>query len=248
MIGDSHAALYGHGVRQPGAVKATYGTGTSLMTLTPGPIASQHGLSSTIAWSRGATVSYALEGNISVSGQAAAFMAELLGLDDVAALSALAASVPDSNGVAFVPALVGLGAPHWRAEARGAVTGLALGTRPAHLARAALDAIAFQVGDVFAAMAADIGAGLDELRADGGASQNAPLMQFQADLIGRPVAVAAAPEVSALGAAALGFAGLGLDLPGVPAAARFEPAMTETARAAHRARWAAAIGQTLATP
>jgi len=246
MIGDSHAALYGHGVREPGIVKATYGTGTSLMTLTPSATASAHGLSSTIAWSRGSAVAHALEGNISVSGQAMAFIAELLGIGDVAELSALAATVPDCNAVAFVPALVGLGAPYWRADARGTVTGLSLGTRPAHLARAALEAIAFQVGDVFAAMAADIGTSFSELRADGGASQNPMLMQFQADLIGRPVAAAAAPEVSALGAAALAFAGMGIEMPAVAPAARFAPQMAEMDRTAHRARWSAAVAQTLA--
>jgi glycerol kinase len=154
--------------------------------------------------------------------------------------------VPDSNGVAFVPALVGLGAPHWRADARGTVTGLSLGTQPAHLARAALEAIAFQVGDVFSAMAADIGGDFAELRADGGASQNRMLMQFQADLIGRSVAVAAAPEVSALGAAALAFAGMGVELPAVAAATRLEPKMTDVERMAQQARWSAAVMQTLA--
>lgn len=247
MIGDSHAALYGHGVRQPGAVKGTYGTGTSLMTLTASRVLSAHGLSSTIAWSRGDTISYALEGNISVSGQSASFMAEMLGVADAGALSALAETVPDSNGVAFVPALMGLGAPYWRADARGTITGMSLGTKPAHLARAALEAIAFQVSDVFAAMDADIGAGLTELRADGGASQNAMLMQFQADIIDRPVAAAAAPEVSALGAAALAFASQGDEMPAVDAAARFEPRLPPAEREAMRARWAAAVKQTLAT-
>ena len=158
MIGDSHAALFGHGVRAPGTVKATYGTGTSLMALTPDRVLSRHGLSSTIAWSRSGTIAHALEGNISVSGQAAAFMADMLGLTDVVALSALADTVDDTNGVAFVPALVGLGAPHWRSDARGTITGLSLGTKPAHLARAALEAIAFQVADVFIAMEQDMGA------------------------------------------------------------------------------------------
>lgn len=247
MIGDSHAALYGHGVRRPGAVKATYGTGTSLMTLTESRISSDNGLSSTIAWSRGDAIAYALEGNISVSGQAASFMAELLGVADAGALSTLAETVPDSNGVAFVPALMGLGAPYWRTDARGTITGMSLGTKPAHLARAALEAIAFQVADVFAAMDADIGAGLTELRADGGASQNEMLMQFQADIVGRPVAAAAAPEVSALGAAALAFAGMGREMPPVTAASRFEPAMQNADREVARARWAAAVRQALTT-
>ena len=247
MIGDSHAALFGHGVRTPGTVKATYGTGSSLMTLTPRRVSSTHGLSGTIAWSTSAGVAYALEGNISVSGQAAAFMAELLGLTDAAALSALADTVSDTNGVAFVPALVGLGAPHWRDDARGIISGLSLGTKPAHLARAALEAIAFQVADVLSAMEADIGTPMAQLRADGGASRNAFLMQFQADIIARPVVTASAPEVSALGAAALAFSGLGTTMPPVPGAESFAPAMAADSRAAHRARWDKAISQTLDT-
>lgn len=243
MVGDSHAALFGHGVRQPGTVKATYGTGTSLMTLTPQRVRSGHGLSGTIAWSTGAGIAHALEGNISVSGQAAAFMAQLLGVADVAALSALAAE--DSNGVSFVPALVGLGAPYWRADARGTITGMSLGTEPRHLARAAIEAIAFQVADVFVAMQKDLGSDLSELRADGGASQNALLMQFQSDLIGRPVTASAAPEVSALGAAALAFEGMGIAARMTDAGTRFEPQMGQAARSAHIDTWHAAIRQTL---
>jgi glycerol kinase len=247
MIGDSHGALFGHGIRAPGAVKATYGTGTSLMTLTGERVLSGHGISSTIAWSVGGQVAHALEGNISVSGQSAAFMAQMLGLPDAAALSALAQTVPDSNGVSFVPALVGLGAPYWRSDARGTVTGLSLGTKPAHLARAALEAIAFQVADVFTAMRNDIGAPLSELRADGGASQNSMLMQFQADILNSTVTTSAAREVSALGAAALAFGGLGIAASSVPPAYRHIPDMTETDRARHLSRWQAAVGQTLNT-
>lgn len=245
MIGDSHAALFGHGVRAPGAVKATYGTGTSLMMLTPQRVLSQHGLSSTIAWSDGGRVAHALEGNISVSGQAATFMAEMLGLDGAAGLAELAATVPDSHGVAFVPALVGLGAPYWRSDVRGAISGMSLGTKPAHLARAALEAIAFQVADVFAAMAADVGGGLTELRADGGASQNRMLMQFEADVLGRPVVTASAPEMSAIGAAALAFGTLGITLPPMPAAERFAPQLDGAAREVLLARWSAAVQQVL---
>lgn len=247
MIGDSHAALYGHGVRASGTVKATYGTGTSLMALTPERVLSRHGLSSTIAWSQNGQIAYALEGNISVSGQAAAFMAEMLGLSDAAELSALAETVPDSNGASFVPALVGLGAPYWRADARGTITGLALGTKPAHLARAALEAIAFQVSDVFFAMEQDMGVPMAELRADGGASRNDFLIQFQADILGRSVATAAAPEVSALGAASMAFAGLGIAMVSVPAAGQHHPAMRLDMRTAHRQRWEAAVAQTLTT-
>ncbi|GHA22067.1 glycerol kinase [Devosia pacifica] len=246
MIGDSHAALFGHGARQPGAVKATYGTGTSLMALTPSRLHSRNGISSTIAWSQKDTIQYALEGNISVSGQAAAFIAELLGLENAAALTALARTVPDSNGVAFVPALVGLGAPYWRSDARGTVTGMSLGTKPAHMARAALEAIAFQVADVYSAMQADMDSELGELRADGGASRNDLLMQFQADILSRPVAAAAAPEVSALGAAALAFSSLGHDLPAVAAAKHFTPQIKASFAQQHRQRWQIAVAQTLA--
>lgn len=247
MIGDSHAALFGHGVRTPGTVKATYGTGTSLMALTASRVRSTHGISSTIAWSQKGKIQHALEGNISVSGQTAAFAAEILGLADAAALSALAETVPDSNGVAFVPALVGLGAPYWRADARGTITGMTLGTKPAHLARAALEAIAFQVADVYSAMEADTGSSLGELRADGGASRNPVVMQFQSNILGRPVVAAAAPEVSAIGAAALAFSSLGISMPGVPSAGCFAPQMDEATRRNHRQRWHSAVTQTLAT-
>lgn len=248
MVGDSHAALFGHGARAPGTAKATYGTGTSLMALTSGRVRSRHGVSSTIAWSRRGEVQHALEGNISVSGQTAAFAAELLGLADASALSSLAETVSDSNGVTFVPALVGLGAPHWRSDARGTITGLSLGTKPAHLARAALDAIAFQVADVYTAMEADMDQPLGALRADGGASRNGMLMQFQADILDRPVVVAAAAEVSALGAAALAFSTLGIEMPAVAAAQQHVPHMDEATRQTHRHRWQSAMTQTLATP
>jgi glycerol kinase len=202
-IGDSHAALYGHGVRGPGFVKATYGTGSSLMTITPTRIASRHGLSGTIGWATADGVAHALEGNISVSGQAAAFMGEMLGLADAGVLAELAATVPDSNGVAFIPALVGLGAPHWRDDARGLVSGLSLGTKPAHLARAAIEAIALQVMDVYRAMESDLGQKLGGLSADGGASRNDMLMQLEADLISGPVRRSRVAELSAIGAAML---------------------------------------------
>ncbi|MES2541045.1 MAG: FGGY family carbohydrate kinase [Pseudomonadota bacterium] len=199
MMGDSHAALYGHGIRAPGAVKATYGTGSSLMTLTPVRTASRHGLSGTIAWTDRNGTAHALEGNITVSAQAAAFMAGLLGVGNAAALSDLAQTVPDAGGVTFVPALAGLGAPHWNDAARGIVAGMTHGTTPAHLARATFEAIAQQIADVLQAMEADVGQPLAELRADGGASGNGFLMQFQADLIGRPVLVSGIEEIGAFG-------------------------------------------------
>jgi glycerol kinase len=210
VMGDSHAALFGHGIRAPGPVKATYGTGSSLMTLTNGPTPSANGLSTTIAWRRGATTAYALEGNITVSAQAAAWCSAILGLADAAALTDLAATVPDNGGVAFVPALAGLGAPHWRDDARALFTGMSLGTTRAHLARATLEAIALQVGDVFAAMERDTGAPLAALSVDGGATANDLLMQIQADVLARPVERPALPELSALGAGLMAGAAAGL--------------------------------------
>ncbi|MBI1169987.1 glycerol kinase [bacterium] len=237
MMGDSHAALYGHGVRVPGSVKATYGTGSSLMTLTPQRVRSSHGLSGTIAWTNRAGTAHALEGNITVSAQAAAFMSRLLGCAGAAALSDLAETVPDSGGVVFVPALAGLGAPHWNDHATGTITGMTHATGPAHLARATFDAIAHQIADVFTAMELDIGHPIRDLRADGGASVNGFLMQVQADLLGRRVLRSPVEELGALGVAAMAF---GRDLP-VAQATLFEPAIPSTSRDQRRAGWAAAL-------
>lgn len=199
MMGDSHAALYGHGVREPGPVKATYGTGSSLMTLIESPILSENGLSTTIAWGAGGKVRYALEGNISVSGQAAAFTTALLGLASEVALTQLAQTVASSDGLYFVPALAGLGAPHWQADVRGQFTGMSLSTRPAHFARATLEAIALQIHDVFVAMQADRGMELSALSADGGATRSDLLMQIQSDVLKKPVRRSRVAELSAIG-------------------------------------------------
>jgi glycerol kinase len=243
MMGDSHAALYGHGIRMPGMVKATYGTGSSLMTLTKQRIASAHSLSGTVAWTDSKGTAYALEGNITVSAQAAAFMAGLLGLKDAAALSDLAQTVPDAGGVTFVPALAGLGAPHWNDAARGTIAGMVHGTTPAHLARATFEGIAHQIADVFAAMEADIGQRLVALHADGGASGNGLLMQMQADLIGRPVHASGVEEVGAIGVAAMAMAGLGINLPPLALSYTFEPVSGSAERQSARSLWATAIGQ-----
>ncbi len=210
IMGDSHAALFGHGIRSPGAVKATYGTGSSLMTLTETPIRSRSGLSTTVAWRRSKKVSYALEGNISVSAQAAAWMAELMGLPDVAALTELAKKAKGDDNVSFVPALAGLGAPYWKDRARAALTGMSLATSRADVARATLEAIALQICDVFTAMERDLGAPLARLSVDGGATQNDLLMQYQADLLGRPVQRLKVHELSAFGAGVLAGATSGL--------------------------------------
>jgi glycerol kinase len=242
ILGDSHAALYGHGIDGPGRIKATCGTGSSLMTVTDARVWSAHGLSSTIAWSQASGALHALEGNISVSGHTAAFVTQLLGLKDEAALTALAASVADSGGVCVVPALAGLGAPHWNDEARGLVSGMNLGTTPAHVARAALEAIALQIHDVFMAMQADLHGVLPELNVDGGASRNDLLMQLLADLIDRPVRRTGAAEVSALGAARLAARGLGFDLAVSEGEGRtFTPAMPPEVRQDILARWRDAL-------
>jgi glycerol kinase len=210
IMGDSHAALFGHGIRSPGAVKATYGTGSSLMTLIETPIRSQSGLSTTVAWRRSTKVSYALEGNISVSAQAAGWMAELMGLPDVAALTDLATKAKGDDDVCFVPALAGLGAPYWKDRARAALTGMSLATSRADVARATLEAIALQIRDVFTAMERDLGAPLARLSVDGGATQNDLLMQCQADLLARSVQRLKVTELSAFGAGLLAGATSGL--------------------------------------
>ncbi len=246
MMGDSHAALYGHGIREPGSVKATYGTGSSLMTLTSGRVASQHGLSGTIGWTDRNGTAYALEGNIIVSAQAAAYMGTLLGIGDARALSDLAQTVPTANGTVFVPALAGLGAPYWDERATGTISGMTHGTTPAHLARATFEAIANQIADVFAAMQADAGLPLKILRADGGASSNGFLMQLQADLIGHPVDRAEIEEVGALGAAAMAFGALGVETRFDAGTTRFEPQMDASEAAAIRNTWHDAMRHVLA--
>ncbi len=249
MIGDSHAALFGHGVRGPGATKATYGTGSSLMTLTDTPTASANGLSTTVGWRRGGIVQYALEGNITVSGHAAAWAADMMGLTDANALTDLAQTVDDSNGVYFVPALAGLGAPHWNADARGIFTGLSLSTRPAHLARATLEAIAFQVRDVLVAMETDLGVPTERLMADGGATANALLMQIQADVLGRPVQPAAIKELSAVGAGVMAGTAVGVWNDATAIAlfsgenTAFTPQLGDEARNDLVAGWTAAVGR-----
>lgn len=243
MLGDSHAALYGHGIRAPGAVKATYGTGSSLMTLMPERTASTHGLSGTIAWTDRHGTAHALEGNITVSAQAAAFMAGLLGLPDAAALSDLAQTVPDAGGVTFVPALAGLGAPHWNDAARGTIAGMTHATSPAQLARATFEAIAHQIADVLDAMEADIGQPITALSADGGASGNAFLMQLQSDLIDRPVEISGVEEIGAIGVAGMAMNALGSPLPTTPPTRRFDPRPDAHWRAQARALWSSAVAR-----
>lgn len=250
MAGDSHAALFGHAIFAPGAVKATYGTGSSLMTVTDAPVLSTHGISTTVAWSAAGQTRYALEGNIAATGAAVEWMGEFLGLVDGAqGVAKLAASVPDSAGVYLVPAFTGLGAPHWKDAARGLLCGLTRGASAAHAARAAIECIAYQVRDVFDAMAGDAGRALPQLLADGGATRNDLLMQFQADILGRPVLASTTPEVSALGAAWLAGLAAGVwrsleELDALPREERrFEPSMKESQRDALYSGWREAVAR-----
>lgn len=252
VIGDSHAALFAHACFRPGAVKATYGTGSSLMKRTAQPVESRHGLSTTVAWGRQAGAHYALEGNITTTGGAVQWVGELLGFDAATAQAAtLAAGVDDTGGVYLVPALAGLGAPHWRDDARGLICGLTRGTTAAHLARAAIDAIAYQVADVFDAMEKDSGAAAPELLADGGASANDRLMQFQADILDRRVVRNLSSDLSALGAAYLAGLGAGVwrdenDLAGLERGEQsFEPRMAASDRRRLRQGWRQAVQRTL---
>ncbi len=200
ILGDSHAALLGHGVLEKGRVKATYGTGSSLMTLCDGPQGSERGISNTIAW-KFDRIQYAYEGNITVAGSGLSWALALTGFEGLEPAMKLATELGDNGGVYFVPALAGLGAPYWDEKARGAILGLSFGSRKEHVIRAALEAIAFQVKDVFDAMQRAAGIRLEALLADGGASKNDWLMQLQADVLDRSVLRSETPELSGLGAA-----------------------------------------------
>jgi len=205
VAGDQQAALFGQRCVTPGKVKNTYGTGCFMLMHTGERVPeSRHHLLATVAWQLGDRTEYALEGSVFIAGAAVQWLRDGLGLIAGAAeIEALAASVPDTDGVYFVPAFTGLGAPHWDPHARGTICGITRGTTRGHLARAALEAIAFQTADILECMQADAGVALTELRVDGGATRNDLLMQFQADLLGVPVVRAANAESTALGAALL---------------------------------------------
>jgi glycerol kinase len=205
LAGDQQAALFGQACHRPGMAKNTYGTGCFLLMNTgASPAASRNRLLSTVAWRLGEHAAYALEGSVFVAGAAIQWLRDGLGLIARAPeIDALAASVPDSAGVHFVPALSGLGAPYWDPRARGTIVGLTRGTTRAHLARATLEAIAFQSAELLEAMTADSGIALEELRVDGGATASNLLMQVQADLLGVPVVRPVVTETTALGAAYL---------------------------------------------
>ncbi|MDX1619409.1 MAG: glycerol kinase GlpK, partial [Nitriliruptorales bacterium] len=211
--GDQQSALFGQGCWEPGSSKNTYGTG-SFMLLNTGSDApvSEGGLLTSVAWRIGGELTYCLEGAIFVTGAAVQWLRDGLGIIDTAAESEeLAAQVPEGNeGVYLVPAFVGLGAPHWDSYARGTIVGLTRGTGRGHLARAALEAMAYQSADVAELMREDSGQPIEELRVDGGAAENDLLCQFQADILGAPVLRPQQQETTVLGAAMLAGLGAGI--------------------------------------
>jgi glycerol kinase len=237
-MGDQQAALYGQGCWEPGLAKCTYGTGAFLLVHTGDEVVpSKHGLLTTVACGPRGEASYALEGSVFIAGAAVQWLRDELGLVDAAAdTEELAGSLASNDGVYFVPAFVGLGAPHWLSEARGMIVGLTRGAGRSHFARAALEAMAYSANDLMHAMAADWGHAVRELRADGGAAANDWLMQFQADVSNVPVCRPAIVETTALGAA--GLAGLSIGYWADPEGLRrvqtidktFEPALPDGER------------------
>jgi glycerol kinase len=252
IAGDQQAALFGQACFGEGDAKCTYGTGAfALMNIGATPRASTHGLITTVAWQiGGAAPTYALEGSAFIAGAAVQWLRDGLGIIKTAAdVEALARSVPSSDGVVFVPALAGLGAPYWDQAARGTITGLTRGSTAAHIARAALEGIAFQVWELLSAMTSDAGRSMTALKVDGGAAKNDLLVQFQSDVSG--VTVVRPVEVESTGRGAAMMAGVGAELTDLAAAARmikvdrsFSPTIDAAAREAHLARWRRAIAQT----
>jgi glycerol kinase len=249
IAGDQQSALFGQLCHRPGEAKCTYGTGAFLLMQTGERIVpSQSGLVTTLGWQRAGQTTYALEGSAFIAGAMVQWLRDGLGiLRSASEIEGLARSVPDSGGVVAVPALSGLGAPHWRPEARGLLSGLTRGTTRAHIARAVLEGIALQNCDLLGAMEADAGLRLTSLRVDGGAAQNDLLMQLQADLLGVEIVRPKMLETTALGAALL--AGLGVGLwPSTDAVAaawqedrRFQPQLAAATVQAMKSRWAEAV-------
>jgi glycerol kinase len=248
IAGDQQAALFGQACFEPGMAKNTYGTGCFLLMNTgTTPLASTNRLLTTIAW-RTTDLRYALEGAVFVGGAVVQWLRDGLGLiKESAEIEALAASVPDTGGVYLVPAFTGLGSPHWDAYARGTIVGISRGTTRGHIARAALEAIAFQSAEVLQAMQRDAGHPLLELRVDGGAARNDLLLQFQSDLLGVPVVRPQVTETTALGAAYLAGLGVGFWSSATEVTAnwraerRFEPGMSRDEAASRLRRWSRAV-------
>ena len=253
VAGDQHASLFGHARFARGEAKNTYGTGCFALTNTGGErVESKSGLISTVAWTVGGETLYVLEGSVFSAGAAVQWLRDGLGIIESAAeTEALAASVSDNGGAYLVPAFSGLGAPHWDMRARGAIVGLTRGTTRAHLARAALESIAYQTRDVLEAMSQDTGTRPPSLRADGGAASNDWLMQFQADATDIPIERSAVRETTALGAGFLAGLGAGFwrDQSELAATWRvdavFEPRMSADERESLYAGWLRAVGRVL---
>ncbi len=251
IAGDQQAALFGQMCTSPGSVKNTYGTGCFLLMNTgTKPILSKNKLLTTVAWKIGDTVNYALEGSIFVGGSVVQWLRDGLGIiRSSSEIEALASSVPDNGGVYFVPALTGMGAPYWDQDARGTICGLTRGATAAHIARAALEGIAFQTMDIVSAMEKDAGVKLAELKVDGGASRNNLLMQFQSDVLGASVVRPKVTETTGMGAAYL--AGLAVGFWASPEEIRsqwqadrtFTPSAADVALL--KAGWADAISRTI---
>ena len=251
--GDQQAATFGQACFAPGSAKNTYGTGCfMLMNTGDQPIASQQGLLTTIGWGLQGKITYCLEGAVFVAGAVVQWLRDGLQIiESSGAVEALAASVPDAGGVYFVPAFVGLGAPYWNSRARGTIVGLTRGTTRGHLARAALESMAYQTRDVIEVMQAEAGLQLPALKVDGGATVNNLLMQFQSDLLGVEVQRPAVAETTALGAAYLAGLAVGFWADQADVARnwaverRFDPGMDTTQADALYARWKLAVERAL---
>jgi glycerol kinase len=249
VAGDQQAALFGQACFVPGLTKNTYGTGCFMLQNTgEKAVPSRNNLLTTVAWSSNGRTDYALEGSVFIGGAVVQWLRDGLGIIKTAGeIEPLAQTVPDTGGVYLVPAFAGLGAPHWDSRARGTIIGLTRGSSAAHLARAALESIAYQVADLLDAMHADAGIDVLELRVDGGASKNNLLMQFQADLLGVPVVRAAITETTALGAACLAGLATGVlkDQSDISSRwkeeRRFVPTMSRDKAASIRAEWTRAV-------
>ena len=250
IAGDQQAALFGQQCCQPGMTKNTYGTGCFMLQNTGGrAVPSSNQLVTTVAWKINNNTEYALEGSVFIGGAVVQWLRDGLGvIRKSEEVEPLAKSVPDNGGVYFVPAFVGLGAPHWDSYARGSIFGITRGTTAGHIARAAVQSIAFQVADLLDAMRRDSGDAVKELRVDGGAAANDDLMQFQADILGIPVVRPAVTETTAMGAAylagmAVDFWPSGLEALAAGKARHFEPRVPQSQAKAMRDRWNEAVAR-----
>ena len=256
VLGDSHAALFGQSCFERGSTKVTYGTGSSIMmNIGEKPFLSKNGLVTSIGWSIGGKTVYVSEGNINCSAATIKWLVDDLELiPDSKSSEKIAESVPDTDGVYFVPAFVGLGTPYWSSEATALITGITRGTKKAHIVRAALEAMAFQVRDVLDIMAQEASASLSEIRVDGGPSRNSFLLAFQSDILKTDVVVNELEEICALGAAFAAGLAVGLWKSQEvfsslrTADKRFSPKMAETEREKRYKGWQAAICRTLYKP